>query len=295
MTWDAENKGGDSIGLEPSPGTDSSLSSLSLWITLFTLCAIVIISNRKLRFYMKYHAFTGIYFFFGIICVPFMLFNPCDPKAVTVPIFFARWVQSPLFGISAKIIGMERYPDGPFVIVCNHQSSLDCLGLVELWPPRSVIIMKKMLKYAGPFGICAILAGTIFVERNKNRSTRDNLKDAVEVIKRKGYRVFFFPEGTRRLTQKNTESSEPMLPFKKGAFNVAILTQVPIVPIVFQSQKHLIDFKKYIFVPGEYKGVVLPPISTEGLTLDDAQDLCDRVRAKMIDCFNELENGSHTK
>ena len=43
-----------------------------------------------------------------------------------------RRVQSPLFGITAKIQGIENYPDGPFVMVCNHQSSLDCIGNIFL-------------------------------------------------------------------------------------------------------------------------------------------------------------------
>lgn len=38
-------------------------------------------------------------------------------------------------------------------------------------------------------------------------------------------RVWVFPEGTRRLmTEKQSE--EPLLPFKKGAFNLAVLAQV---------------------------------------------------------------------
>eukprot|EP00057_Strongylocentrotus_purpuratus_P001271 XP_001197596.3 PREDICTED: 1-acyl-sn-glycerol-3-phosphate acyltransferase alpha [Strongylocentrotus purpuratus] len=212
-----------------------------------------------------------------------------------MPQLLVQRVQSPLFGVTAKIIGMERYPEGPFVIVCNHQSSLDCIGLMELWPPRCVILMKKMLKYAGPFGLAAILAGSIFVDRSNNRSAKDALSQAVEIIQTKGYRVLIFPEGTRKLIKESsgktgkTVISEPMLPFKRGAFNLAILAQVPIVPIVFSSQKHLLDFKEHKFVSGEYTGFVLPPVSTKGLILDDAHDLRDKIRTQMIDCFNELE------
>ncbi|XP_054769598.2 1-acyl-sn-glycerol-3-phosphate acyltransferase alpha-like [Lytechinus pictus] len=292
MAWDTEDTDGSTTAIGPVPGTDLSPSIRVPWSIVVALMLLVLLCSRKIRFYLKYHSFAGIYFFFGIISIPIMLFNACDPKSTRIPRLLVRRVQSPLFGITTKMIGMERYPEGPFVIVCNHQSSLDCIGLMELWPTRCVILMKKMLKYAGPFGLGAILAGSIFVDRSNNRSAKDTLSQAVKIIQTKGYRVFIFPEGTRKLPKESSGTignSEPLLPFKRGAFNLAILSQVPIVPVVFSSQKHLIDFKEYKFVSGEYTGVVLPPISTKGLTLEDVPDLSDRVRSQMIACFNELE------
>ena len=62
------------------------------------------------------------------------------------------------------------------------------LGVMELWPERCVILMKKALKYAGPFGLGAILAGTIFVDRSNNRSAKEALKHAVDIIHKKNVR-----------------------------------------------------------------------------------------------------------
>jgi lysophosphatidate acyltransferase len=53
-----------------------------------------------------------------------------------------------------------------------------------------------------------------------------------------------FPEGTRN-------GSATLLPFKKGAFHVAIASQTPIQPIVVSRYNFLDDHKK-VFNSGTY-------------------------------------------
>ncbi|NXG51437.1 PLCA acyltransferase, partial [Psilopogon haemacephalus] len=63
----------------------------------------------------------------------------------------------------------------PYVIVCNHQSSLDLLGMVEVIPERCVPIAKKELLYLGTVGWACWLSGIIFIDRQRRA-------DAIEVI-----------------------------------------------------------------------------------------------------------------
>ncbi|NXU40461.1 PLCA acyltransferase, partial [Drymodes brunneopygia] len=65
----------------------------------------------------------------------------------------------------------------PFVIVCNHQASLDLLGMVEVIPERCVPIAKQELLYLGTVGWACWLSGIIFIDRLR----RDT---AIEVISR---------------------------------------------------------------------------------------------------------------
>lgn len=53
-----------------------------------------------------------------------------------------------------------------------------------------------------------------------------------------------FPEGTRN------KNPEKLLPFKKGAFRVAICCQIPIVPVVY-SPYYFIDGKTFYFGKGK--------------------------------------------
>lgn len=91
-------------------------------------------------------------------------------------------------------------------------------------------------------------------------------------------KLWIFPEGTRG-------GGAGMLPFKKGAFYLAISSQLPITPIVY-SRYHFLDSYKWRFDPGEVIVTVLPPISTEGMTLEQIPELMDRVQKLMMDTYN---------
>ncbi|NWI75488.1 PLCA acyltransferase, partial [Dryoscopus gambensis] len=65
----------------------------------------------------------------------------------------------------------------PFVIVCNHQASLDLMGMVEVIPERCVPIAKRELLYLGTVGWACWLSGIIFIERRRRDA-------AIEVISR---------------------------------------------------------------------------------------------------------------
>lgn len=53
-----------------------------------------------------------------------------------------------------------------------------------------------------------------------------------------------FPEGTRH-------GGHDLLPFKKGAFHVALSSECPVQPVIV-SQYYFLDSKKRIFDKGEY-------------------------------------------
>ncbi|NWT94213.1 PLCA acyltransferase, partial [Urocynchramus pylzowi] len=65
----------------------------------------------------------------------------------------------------------------PFVIVCNHQASLDLMGMVEVIPERCVPIAKRELLYLGTVGWACWLSGIIFIDRHRRDA-------AIEVITR---------------------------------------------------------------------------------------------------------------
>ena len=56
--------------------------------------------------------------------------------------------------------------------------------------------------------------------------------------------MWVFPEGTRNNTGD-------ILPFKKGAFHVAIAAQIPVLPVIFSSY-YFLDNKNKEFESGLY-------------------------------------------
>lgn len=60
--------------------------------------------------------------------------------------------------------------------------------------------------------------------------------------------VFMFPEGTRARLEK-----ADLLPFKKGAFHMAVQAGIPIVPIVVANYSDIYNSKQRIFRGGQLR------------------------------------------
>lgn len=77
------------------------------------------------------------------------------------------------------------------------------------------------------------------------------------------------------------------MPFKKGAFHLAVHTQCPIQPVVL-SKYHHYNFEQKIFKTGSVIAQFLPEISTEGLTEENVSELCDRVHLIIQNEYDRL-------
>ncbi|KAL3277029.1 hypothetical protein HHI36_012391 [Cryptolaemus montrouzieri] len=196
---------------------------------------------------------------------------------------------NPVIGIN-WVFRNEQYisEDRSFIVVSNHQSIFDILGQFMLWPVmrKCTVIVKKELFYFWPFGLAAWLAGLIFIPRTNPEKAKAIMAEAGEKIKKEKTKLWIFPEGKRY-------SDGQIHDFKKGAFHIAIKAQLPILPIVF-SHYYFLDHKKKHFDSGTVIANVLPPISTEGKTLDDLDSLLEETRSKMIASFNEINEEINT-
>lgn len=83
-----------------------------------------------------------------------------------------------------------------------------------------------------------------------------------------------------------------LLPFKKGAFHLAIQAQLPILPIISEGYSHIYDSSKRSFPGGELEIRVLDPIPTTGLTADDVNDLMEKTRNLMLKHLKEMDRQS---
>lgn len=129
------------------------------------------------------------------------------------------------------------------------------------------------------------LSKTVFIDRANRTSSRATFDNAANTMTKSRQSVFIFPEGTRSYTSKPI-----LLPFKKGAFHLAVQAQVPIVPVVCANYNHVLDVKGKRFTPGVIDVTALPPISTKGLTSEDVDALLEKTRSAMSE---ELIRLSH--
>lgn len=194
---------------------------------------------------------------------------------------FAR-IYAPLalkiLGLRVEYLGMENLVfDPPCIVVTNHQSGLDLPVLAPIYPRSAVVIGKKELVWIPFFGFFFKAAGNILIDRGRHYRAMASLGVAVDAIRKRGLSIFIFPEGTRN------SLSEGLLPFKKGAFHMAIQAQCPVVPIVVSSYAPIFSWKrKWMARRGVIQVRALPAISTLGLTAHDVSAFSDRVREVML-------------
>ena len=168
----------------------------------------------------------------------------------------------------------------PCVIVVNHQSNFDLFILGSVVPRRTVTIGKTSLRWIPIFGQIYWLAGNVLIERGNAAKAKAAMLKTTDTLLHHDTSIWVFPEGTRNL-------GKGLLPFKKGAFQMAIAAGVPIVPICCSNYKRTMRLNRW------HSGVLriraLPPLPTQGMTLDDMPELMARCKGLMAQCIDALD------
>ncbi|PFH63138.1 hypothetical protein XA68_17782 [Ophiocordyceps unilateralis] len=199
----------------------------------------------------------------------------------------AQWLTARSFqlvmrcstGVSFVVDDPRRTLDKvrPAVFVGNHQTELDVLMLGAMFPKRCSVTAKSALKHVPFLGWFMRLSGTIFIDRGNAKGAREAMRGAAQEIRDRRQSVYMFPEGTRSYAEDPI-----LLPFKKGAFHLAIQAGVPIVPCVVANYSHILSPKNLVFTSGTIPVKVLDPIPTEGLDASDVDELTRRTYEVML-------------
>ena len=169
----------------------------------------------------------------------------------------------------------------PCVIVANHQSFLDVVTFGSVFPRRTVSAGKREIGKIPVFGWFYRMSGNLIIDRDRARSALHSLEEAARILREERVSVWFMPEGHRN-------RSADLLPFKTGAFRLAIAADVPIVPVVAEPLGVIVDTERHLARRGTLRIRVLEPIRTHGLTNRDLPDLLASTRARMQEALDEL-------
>jgi 1-acyl-sn-glycerol-3-phosphate acyltransferase len=166
-----------------------------------------------------------------------------------------------------------RWPaGGPFVVVANHQSILDILMLSRL--PREMKWIAKEELFRVPWaGWMLRMSGDIPIRRGDAESGGEALAKARAYLAR-GMSVMIFPEGTRSKTAR-------LLPFKSGAFRLALETGVPVLPIAVHGTAMGMPKGGPWVRPCNAFARILEPVPVAGKTIDDTVALREEVRRRI--------------
>ncbi|KIJ69926.1 hypothetical protein HYDPIDRAFT_104587 [Hydnomerulius pinastri MD-312] len=201
-----------------------------------------------------------------------------DVNYVVARTFYA--LASRALDVKVEVEGEEHLQTRPVVMVGNHQSMLDILYLARMFPQKASIMAKRELQWS-PLGPWMFMSGAIFINRGNSSNAHKSLEAAGEEMKTKGISLMMYPEGTRHSQEVPT-----LLPFKKGAFHLAVQAGLPVTPVICENYWRI--YHKGVFGTGTIKVRVLPPIPTAGLTVADVTDLATRARDQMLATLREI-------
>jgi 1-acyl-sn-glycerol-3-phosphate acyltransferase len=148
-------------------------------------------------------------------------------------------------------------------------------------PGRDDHCCETRIKIHSHFWLVFWIAGNLLIDRSNPRSAKKQLDGARTILKEKNLNLAIFPEGTRSRNQE-------ILPFKKGAFHIAVSLGFPILPVVCSNLKGKAIWEKKELAGGYAVISVMEPISTAGVTSEQLEDLMKSIREKMIVEFDRV-------
>ncbi len=179
-------------------------------------------------------------------------------------------------GVTLDVVGQENlWKARPAVFVFNHQSQLDVAILAALLRRDFTGVAKKELQKDPTFAAMGWLANVAYVDRSDSTQARAALAPAVDSLS-EGTSLVVAPEGTRSPTPT-------LLPFKKGAFHVAMQAKVPMVPIVIRNAGEAMPPHSMLISSGTVQVAVLAPVTTTRWTARTLDRQVARVRTMFLD------------
>ncbi len=235
-------------------------------------------AESRVRYYLSYSrslVFTNLLiYFYTAFCGTLSLLGSIVDSGGRWQHFCARmwsWLILKTSGIRVKVEGLENIKLNKTAIYCsNHASAMDIPILFVYLPLQFRFLAKRSLFHLPFLGWHLRRSGHVAVDRLRPHEALKGFDRAAQKI-REGRSVITFPEGTRSRTGE-------MLPFKNGSFYLAILAQVPIVPITLNGTRDVLVPDTYHVRSGQTEMIIHKSIPTAGLTVDDVEALARRVR-----------------
>ncbi|MBM7647912.1 1-acyl-sn-glycerol-3-phosphate acyltransferase [Bacillus ectoiniformans] len=193
-----------------------------------------------------------------------------------------RWARSVVgqTGSSVHIEGQHHIPDGPVLLVANHEGDFDVPALLgHIDKPFGFISKVEMKKFPLVRDWMNYL-DCLYINRQDRRDAVKLLRDGASLLK-SGRSLLIFPEGTR------SQGGE-MKPFKSGGFRMAKEARVPIVPIAIKGSSDIFEkHNRRKLSPSQIYIYVLPPVEPEMFDSLDLKEAAELVRNQIDTVLKE--------
>jgi 1-acyl-sn-glycerol-3-phosphate acyltransferase len=194
---------------------------------------------------------------------------------------FGRWTSklTPFWDFRVSGEPPEDVLERAYVVIANHESTADPFLLSSLpWDMRWVA--KEELFRLPLIGWLMRLGGDIPLRRGDRDSVASMFEECRRTLAH-GLPVMVFPEGTRSPDGR-------LLPFKDGAFRLAIETGAPLLLVAIAGTRQCRPKGSLGFGFARAEARVLGTIETAGLTAEDLPRLRELARARIAEGVRTL-------
>jgi len=181
-----------------------------------------------------------------------------------------------LMGCRFSLSGQENLDyRRPAIYVFNHTSLADLFITLRILPYGTVGVMKKEIVRYPFFGQVYLLTGHLRVDRSQQALAISQMRSLGEFVRAKKLSIIMSAEGTRSQDGR-------LLPFKKGIVHMALLTGLPVVPVVVQGA-HRIWKKNTLRIRGGAVHVeVLPAVDTSNWSAKNPDSAVDEIHSLFL-------------
>jgi 1-acyl-sn-glycerol-3-phosphate acyltransferase len=196
-------------------------------------------------------------------------------------VFIRLWagIWSFLSGVRYEFHGGEHIDRSkPYIYIFNHRSFVDAPVIPLAIPQEVRSIGKKELSKIPVFGLVVGMLA-VWVDRSDAESRRISVEKLVSFLNQ-GISIVVAPEGTRN------NSTETLLPFQKGAFRLAVETQIPILPMAIIGADKIMKRGSLLLSPGKvrvyFSSPLLPPSPSETAVSEFSERCKNRLEAMIV-------------
>ncbi len=216
-----------------------------------------------------------------VIGIPVLLLTWSRRRAINFCTGLWADLSCALLGIKVELRGAEHLEEPrPAVFILNHQSNADGFLVAKLIR-RDIAYMGKQELSSQPIRSRLMrMGGLIMVDRKDARKAGAAMQAMIEAIRARGLSAALFPEGRR-------SHSTRLLPFKKGAFLIALRARVPIVPIVIHNSIDAQPKGERLYRPATIQVQVLPAIDTAQWRVRDLDQRVSEVHGTYLEVLGQ--------
>lgn len=235
-------------------------------------------------------AFAAATAFFGAIALAVSVFEKSGRRQHRIARAWATTLVK-LSGCRITVVGAEHLPTqpsrrhpgtrrpGPAVYACNHLSYMDTPALFASLRFQFRILAKAGLFKVPFLGWYLRRSGQVAVDASDTHAGLRSLNVGVKTL-RAGLPLVIFPEGSRSPDGR-------MRDFLSGLAYMAVRAGVPIVPMALVGTYEALPIHVYHITPRPLLLAIGEPISTEGFSLRQLDELSAKVRAVIEKMYAE--------